>query len=242
MWIFSIATSSSSAAICIVAVSTPVPSSTLPVKTVTLPSPATETHESSCAASTTAGPIDPRVIAAAASDGVSNRGRLIPTTSAPEPLRNVRRSKPCSTACETVIAPASSVHRRRRGLDRGEDAVVGPAAAEPRGHRLLDLGLRRRRVLLQERRRGHDHPVRAVAALRRLVLRERLLERMRMLERAEALERGDGLGGRLRHCGDAGADGLVAQVDRARPALREPAPEPRSVQVQLVAQDVEERC
>ena len=97
------------------------------------------------------------------------------------------------------------------------------------------------RVPLQERGRGHDHPVGAVAALRRLVVDERLLDGVRLLDGAEALERGDRLVRRGERRCDAGPDRLVAEVDRARSTLGEPAAEARPVQVELVPQDVEER-
>ena len=87
------------------------------------------------------------------------------------------------------------------------------------------------RVLLQEGGDRHDHPVRAVAALRGLVLDERLLQRVRLLDRAEPLERGDRLVRSRVDRRDARANRLAADVDGAGPALREPAAEARPVQV-----------
>src|SRR5262245_22472588 len=235
------ATSSSSATSCVVVVMTPVPSSTFPVKTVTLPSPCTASHESICFGSTSAGPIGKSPGAPNAAFGLRSRGVPIATNMAPVPVRNARRLKRRGWVASSVIVLASSRHRLRRGPDGRDDPEMRPAAAEPRRHRLLDLFLGRVRVPLQERRRGHDHPVRAVAALCRLVVDERLLDRMRLLDRAEAFERGHGLVRRGQCRRDARPDRLVAEVDGAGSALGEPAAEARPVQVELVPEDVEER-
>ena len=71
---------------------------------------------------------------------------------------------------------ASSRHfaDRLHGLD---DVPVAGAAADVALQRLLDLVLGRARVRAQQRRRAHQHPRRAVAALERVVVVERLLQR-----------------------------------------------------------------
>ena len=86
---FSSATSSSSAAICICAVRSPVPSSTLPVWIRTRPSAPTTTHESIWVASINAGPI--AAVAALARVVPAPSGTLNATISAPLPLRKSRR-------------------------------------------------------------------------------------------------------------------------------------------------------
>jgi hypothetical protein len=84
-------TSSSSAATWIVAVATPVPCSSLPVKIVTLPFPPIATQESSRAGSTGC-PIGKSFSRAAkACFGFKSRGAPIATTSAPAPAKNLRR-------------------------------------------------------------------------------------------------------------------------------------------------------
>jgi hypothetical protein len=83
------ATSSSSAAICIWAVLSAVPSSTLPTKIVTRPFCPTAIHESICCGSTSAGPIAdvaPRAFAAPTESGNPKA-----TMSAPLPFRKSRR-------------------------------------------------------------------------------------------------------------------------------------------------------
>ena len=65
------------------------------------------------------------------------------------------------------------------------------AAAEIALERLLYVVVARLRILFQERRSRHDHAIRAVSALRRLLVDEGLLERVERVGLAEALERGD---------------------------------------------------
>src|SRR5215212_5740837 len=61
-------------------------------------------------------------------------------------------------------------------LDRREDVVVGPAAADVAAEPLLDLGQRRLLVLVQERLAGHHHARGAEAALEGVALHERRLD------------------------------------------------------------------
>src|SRR6516162_3064450 len=60
------------------------------------------------------------------------------------------------------------------------------AAALEAGERLFDLRVGRLLGLIEERGRGHDPAVDAVAALRHLLLHVGPLDRMRLLGRAEA--------------------------------------------------------
>src|SRR5258706_12227225 len=114
------------------------------------------------------------------------------------------------------------------------------AALEP-GKRVPDLGVGRLRLLFQERRRGHDPAVDAVAALRHLLFDVCGLQRMRLFRRAQALERGHLLSchGRERH--HAGGHRLAVQMHGARAALRESAAEVRIAHLEIVAQRVQER-
>src|SRR3954469_2782142 len=122
---------------------------------VTLPSPSTASHESIWLASISGGPIFGSWSAPNAVLGLSRRGSAALTTSAPVPATNCRRLR---------VALMSRL-RFGCGLDRRDDPEVRPAAAQPRVHRPFDLLLARPRVLLQEGVGGHDHAVRAVAAL-----------------------------------------------------------------------------
>src|SRR5262245_53729307 len=67
------------------------------------------------------------------------------------------------------LAPVPGRDLARRDLacgrmDRGADALVGAAAADV-GHRRVDVGIGRLRLLLQQRDGGHDLAGLAVAAL-----------------------------------------------------------------------------
>ena len=65
------------------------------------------------------------------------------------------------------------------------------AAAEIGVQGLPDLGLGGIGILVEENFGGHNHAVRAISALRGLLLNERCLDVMRMLHGAQTLERGD---------------------------------------------------
>ena len=80
---------------------------------------------------------------------------------------------------------AADVHRRA-------DALVGAAAADV-GHRRVDVGVARLRVLPEQRRRRHDLARLAVAALRHVELRPGLLHRVRAVAR-QALDGDDPVG------------------------------------------------
>src|SRR5713101_5734823 len=127
--------------------------------------------------------------------------------------------------------------RALHGLD---DFQMRPAPAKDSCKRPLNLFVGRIRVLVQKGLRGQDYAVAAVPTLRCLLVDEGLLNRVRMLEGPEPLQREDLLGSGCRHGSDARADGFTARNDRARPALREPTAELRSIQPEVVPQDVEQ--
>src|SRR5438034_6730418 len=68
----------------------------------------------------------------------------------------------------------------RSSLDGLHNVHVAGAAANIPLNGLADLVLARCRVRAQERRRAHQHPRRAVAALERVVVGERLLQRRQL--------------------------------------------------------------
>ncbi len=97
-------------------------------------------------------------------------------------------------AFEELAAPAVAPSERdelRRGrlgrhavfsrylFDRVQHAHVGEAAAQHAGHRLLNLGVGRLGILIEECLRREDDAVQAEPALRRLMLDEGALQRMR---------------------------------------------------------------
>src|SRR5205807_9953148 len=81
------------------------------------------------------------------------------------------------------------------GLSRAQHGVqnagMGATPAQVTVESLLDLLGRWTRCLREQRFRCHDHAVRAVAALRRLLGHERRLHRVRLRGCAEPLERRD---------------------------------------------------
>src|SRR5262249_21154144 len=85
-----------------------------------------------------------------------------------------------------------------------------------------------------------DHAVRAIAALRGLLVDEGLLQRMRLLDRAEPLERRHLALPDLGNRRNAGARCNSVQEHRAGAALRKPATEFRTVELEIVAEHVEQ--
>src|SRR5262249_24012550 len=78
----------------------------------------------------------------------------------------------------------------RGGVDGFADLLERPAPADV-GDARVDVGVRRRRLVAQERCHGHDHARLAVAALRHLVLDPRLLHLVEHAAGGEALDGGD---------------------------------------------------
>src|SRR6266852_4729558 len=226
--IFSTRTSSSSATICGSAIRMPVPRSTLPVYIVTVPFLWTARKLSTWSSAT--GFVWPPIWA-----GVS-RARLKPTMRAPVPIRNSRR------VVSSVAMSGPLSHQARGPLDGGDDPLVRPAATEVVLERVSDLALGGVALLGGEEGCGlHHHAVDAVAALGGLLLDEGLLDRVRLLGGAQPLE-GDDLGrADLADRDAAGARRLAVHQHGARSALRQPASELGPVQLQVVAEHVEQR-
>src|SRR5438445_852794 len=198
-------TSSSSATIWATATSSPFPMSILPKKACTLPFGRTAIQESS-SPGTSGGLPD--------CASTSFAGAAKETTSAPEVLRNSRRSM--------VV---SSDHFVLRALDGTHDRDMRAAAALQTRERIAQLGIARLRVLLQRRGRGHHPAVDAVAALGHAFGDVSRLQRMRLVGRAKTRDRRHLLvcGGRDRQ--HAGAHRLAVEVHGAGAALREPTAE-----------------
>src|ERR1700751_2978617 len=165
----------------------------------------------------------------------------IETTSAPPALRSERRETEKCVALSILVMIAPSTHHRRCALDRAQDAHVGAAAALEAGERVLDLRLGRLLVLIEERGRGHDPAIDAIAALRHLLFDVSRLHRMRLFRRAPAGERCDLAPADRRDWRNARADGLTIEMHRASAALRKSATEMRIIQSQIVAQHIKQR-
>src|ERR1041385_6187168 len=76
-------------------------------------------------------------------------------------------------------------------LDGGPDAEVRTAPAQVSAHRLVDVSVRRVRVLVEERHGLHDLASLAVATLRHVIVDPGLLHRVQVTAGGEALNRGD---------------------------------------------------
>jgi hypothetical protein len=66
-------------------------------------------------------------------------------------------------------------------VDAGADADIGRAAAQVAGHRVVDLGVGRFRMLLQQGAGAHDLARLAIAALRHVEFLPGLLQRVLVL-------------------------------------------------------------
>ncbi len=115
------------------------------------------------------------------------------------------------------------------------------AAAQIRLHVGADLLLRSDRVVVEQRLRPHHHAGDAVAALRRLLVEKGLLHRARLAAGAEALDRRDRAAVERGDRRQAGEHRLAVDDDGAGAALAEAAAELGAVQLEIVAQHVEQR-
>ena len=130
----------------------------------------------------------------------------------------------------------------RRGHDRVDDLHVAGAAAVVAAERLEHLvALDRAALALDQRGRGDDHPGRAEAALRGVVVVERGLHRRERLGLAEALERRDRRAVDRRDGRQARAARLAVDEHGARAAAALLAAGLRARDLELLAQDVQQR-
>jgi hypothetical protein len=119
--------------------------------------------------------------------------------------------------------------------------VIAGAPAEIALEALAYLLLRRTGVLLEEARRRHDHPGRAVPALEGVMLVKRLLDRMQGSVRREPLDRRDLSVLRLDGEHRAGLHGLAVDEDRAGAAGGGVAADVRAGQPEVLTQEVGEQ-
>jgi hypothetical protein len=118
---------------------------------------------------------------------------------------------------------------------------MSSAPAEVAGKATLDLLFGRVPIRSEQRGGGHDHAIRAVAALGRLFPNERCLDCVGRLRRSEPFKRRDAAAGDLLHGCDARSDSLSIEQNRTGAALAEAASEFRSVQSEAVPQHVKQR-
>src|SRR6267143_506777 len=152
--------------------------------------------------------------------------KAMPTAAAPLEIRNARREMLWKAMPSNPAFMAASSCFSRRALDRGDDLVVGAAAAEVARHVLHDLLASRVFRLGEERGRGHDLARLAVAALRHLLGDPRLLQRVIALGR-QPFDGGDSLSLNRRYRGDARARRRAVDVHRACASLCDAAADHR---------------
>src|SRR4051812_27409398 len=197
--------------------------------------------------------VAPFCAVAAVRNGALKPSANVPAVAAAVPTTNLRRERRWPFPKITFFMALSSrpaagaIGRAAIGLTAGRlmhglaDALIRPAAANV-GHRLVDVGIGRLRLLLQQRRRRHDLPGLAVTALRHVDRGPCLLHRVRRIGR-EALDGADlvaRLHGAERH--RAGALHFAVDVHRACAALRDAAAVFGAGEADLFADDPQERC
>src|SRR5262249_10950158 len=135
------------------------------------------------------------------------------------------------------IPCACSYGLLRHAPDGRLNAVVRHAPAERAGHAFADLGVARMRVAIEQRLRGHDLAVLTEAALRDLFVDPRLLERVQHTVSGQPFERRDfAFDARGRR--DARPDRGAIDDDGARAALAESAAEFRTLEAEIVPQNI----
>src|SRR5882672_8515435 len=159
--------------------------------------------------------------------------KAMPTAAAPLEIRNARREMLWKAMPSNPAFMAASLCFSRRALDRGDDLVVGAAAAQVARHVLHDLFASRVLRLREQCRSGHDLARLAVAALRHLLGDPRLLQRMIALGR-QPFDGGDSLSLNRRYRGDARSRRRAVDVHRACAALRDAAAKLRAGETELV--------
>src|SRR3954465_8505734 len=92
-----------------------------------------------------------------------------------------------------MACPVCESRRRQAGslLDGPHDVLVASAAADVSVEPVANLLLGRFGVVLQDLNGGHDHPRRAVTALKAVTVAKRLLHRMQLVAARNALDSGD---------------------------------------------------
>src|SRR3954471_10155823 len=130
--------------------------------------------------------------AARTTSGPSN-GRFMPSASPPPAAADVAINERRFILGTKFMVPSLRV---RRGMDRRAHLLEGPASTDV-GDRVVDVLVRRLRLLVEKRGYRHDHSALAVAALRYVVREPGLLHLGELAVRGETLDRGDLLARRI---------------------------------------------
>src|SRR3989442_3674467 len=174
------------------------------------------THVSSGLTTTQASTSTPASPAVFASADAPN-GRRTPSARPPPAaaVPTMKRRREICPFMSRLLSAGGHVHGR-------PDALIGAAPANVR-HRVVDVLVGRLRLLLQQRRRRHDLPGLAIAALRAVERRPGLLHGMRA-RGPQDLDRDDLVGGlHTSDREDAGAHQLAVEVHGTGAALGDAA-------------------
>src|SRR5436853_3564578 len=125
-------------------------------------------------------------------------------------------------------------------LDGGPDAEVRTAAAQVPAHSLVDVSVRRVRILVEERHGLHDLASLAVATLRHVVVDPGLLHGVQRAALGQTLDGRDVLALDGAHGRDAHAVGHTVDLAQARAAQSHPPALLEAVAVRTVTKDPEE--
>src|SRR6516164_3583863 len=107
---------------------------------------------------------------------------------------------------------------------------------------LEDLILRSVGILIDEGLSVKHGSTQAIPTVHGLLGDERLLDGVRIVHGAQTLDGGNGVAGGVRDAGDAGTNGLAIEKHGTAATLSEAAAELRSVQPEVVAEYVQQRC
>src|SRR5437867_10576760 len=179
----------------------------------------------------TSTPASPAVFASADAPN----GRRIPRARPPPAtaVPTMKRRRESFVFMSRLLSAGGHVYRR-------PDALIRSAPADVR-HRVVDVLVGRLRLLPEQRRRRHDLPGLAVAALRDVERRPGLLHGMRARGR-QPLDRDDLVGGlHASNRQDARAHQLAVDVHGAGAALRDAAAVLGARQAHLLADGPQER-
>ena len=129
-----------------------------------------------------------------------------------------------------------------RGVLNGvDDVLIAGAAAEVAGDAVANLLLARRRIVLQQVDRRHDHARRAVAALQAVLFPEALLHRMQLAFRRQPFDRHHRRAVGLHREDRARLRAAAVDEHGARAALAGVAADMRAGEIEMFAQEVHEQ-
>src|SRR5262245_50990315 len=155
--------------------------------------------------------------------------------------RRVLRARLGGREVVVISEGPTLAHLLARTSDRPQNTIVGTAAAKMDVELGLDLSVRRRRVAVEQSGSAHDHAGEAVAALTHLLLDEGFLQGVQHCAIPKPFDGCDCPAFRRPYGSVAGLNASPIQQNRAASAHALPATEPGTLQLEVIAQDVDER-